>query len=606
MGNRIVFFTIAALVSIGAHRTQAVTTQTTASGNWTNAAIWSVQVPTANDSVLVKFGHTITVDTASNQVGNLRLDAGTAAINLNPGGSLEIVNSGSYPTNGAVSFKAATSGNGFNVQGGDLTCGGQFEFGAGGTGVENFINVTGGTVDLQSYASIGLIGSGTAKLNIEGNAASVRVGGNLVLGTNAVLRWQVAEDGTVAPLVSDNSKDVTLAGSLVVDLSPMTNTPAEIVLIDKNGATAMIGSFTNITILGSASYDVSYTGGDGNDLSLVYSSSEGPGDLLAGWTRATTTNFAWPSIKNPNIAGFKAKLLYTDNSGTANKYDRGSSDLSFGSLFAGLADEAAVHSSTSTFAVKEGDLLELAITNNIGIGHEIRINYVLADFTPPFNTSPNTLTITYVRGDLGIPANTVIGALTMPKTSGLTGFNDYPDLDASLLAYSAAQRTLTNGQYAVFALSAAGGAGASYIDNIGISGVYTQALSGFDLWASDYPTLTGGQLGDDDNDGLINLYEYGLGGDPTNAASIGHVPSYGTLASGGTNYFEYVHARRTTPGNGLAYYLEQNNDLVFGTWTNSGDYVEVGIGTLDSDFESVTNWIPTTGKSKEFVRLIIQ
>jgi len=129
----------------------------------------------------------------------------------------------------------------------------------------------------------------------------------------------------------------------------------------------------------------------------------------------------------------------------------------------------------------------------------------------------------------------------------------------------------------------------AWIDGFGLSG--TNALPG----------------ANPDGDKLSNLYEFGLGGNPTNSADIGYVPTTDMTEAGGTNWFVYVYARRISPNNGLTYYLEQDLDLVTSPgWIYSGDYIEVDTGILDSDFESVTNWISTEGKSTEFIKLIIE
>jgi hypothetical protein len=131
----------------------------------------------------------------------------------------------------------------------------------------------------------------------------------------------------------------------------------------------------------------------------------------------------------------------------------------------------------------------------------------------------------------------------------------------------------------------------------------------YETWAGDFG-LTGSPDADPDydydGDGLDNLYEYGLGGDPTNSTDIGNVPDYAVTAAGGTNYFEYVYARRIAESSGLTYYLELNSDLVNGVWTNSGYTVLPVAGTIDPDFEAVTNRVETDSKSKEFIRLIIE
>jgi len=52
----------------------------------------------------------------------------------------------------------------------------------------------------------------------------------------------------------------------------------------------------------------------------------------------------------------------------------------------------------------------------------------------------------------------------------------------------------------------------------------------------------------------------------------------------------------------VAYSLELTDDLVSGVWTNTG-YTIVSTISLDADFDVVTNQIPDTGKTNEFIRL---
>jgi hypothetical protein len=119
--------------------------------------------------------------------------------------------------------------------------------------------------------------------------------------------------------------------------------------------------------------------------------------------------------------------------------------------------------------------------------------------------------------------------------------------------------------------------------------------SPFEIWADTY-LLTEGPEGHDDGDHLTNLEEFGLGGDPTNGADIGHVP---TLGNGGSG-LEYIHVQRKDSG--LTYCLETTDDLVSNVWTN-GDYSIIGTNTIDADFDVVTNAIPAFGKSNGFIRL---
>jgi len=83
-------------------------------------------------------------------------------------------------------------------------------------------------------------------------------------------------------------------------------------------------------------------------------------------------------------------------------------------------------------------------------------------------------------------------------------------------------------------------------------------------WVALYPTLgtSTNQTDNPDGDALNNLAEYAMGGDPTNRADIGYVPEFKLLKISDTNYFEYVHVRRTdAESRGLIYFLETTQQL---------------------------------------------
>lgn len=127
-----------------------------------------------------------------------------------------------------------------------------------------------------------------------------------------------------------------------------------------------------------------------------------------------------------------------------------------------------------------------------------------------------------------------------------------------------------------------------------------KSLETFDVWVASYGEI-GSETNDFDGDGLDNLYEYASGGDPTDPDDNGYPVSAQIVMEDSTNWFEYVYARRTTTNSGLTYVIVQCADLPGGSWTNTGEAVEVGAGVLDADFESVTNHIPMVGKTREFI-----
>jgi hypothetical protein len=134
-----------------------------------------------------------------------------------------------------------------------------------------------------------------------------------------------------------------------------------------------------------------------------------------------------------------------------------------------------------------------------------------------------------------------------------------------------------------------------------LQGNYGDWIHGFGLNGTNLANTANPDL-----DVADNLYEYAMGGNPTNPADIGYLPMAGTMDEGGTNWFEYVHARRRGSEFELSYVLESSLNLTSNDW-NTASYIELPMtGNLDADYEAVTNRIDTTGKANEFIRLNIE
>ena len=115
----------------------------------------------------------------------------------------------------------------------------------------------------------------------------------------------------------------------------------------------------------------------------------------------------------------------------------------------------------------------------------------------------------------------------------------------------------------------------------------------------------GANAANPDLDQLSNLYEYAMGGDPTNPASTGYVPFMGPWMDQETNWFEVVYARRRDSATELHYSLETSSNLLSNEWYRGG-YLEVSrTGALDDEFEAVTNRFDTTQASNLFIRVMI-
>jgi hypothetical protein len=137
----------------------------------------------------------------------------------------------------------------------------------------------------------------------------------------------------------------------------------------------------------------------------------------------------------------------------------------------------------------------------------------------------------------------------------------------------------------------------------------TITVPGFGGWIAGYG-LSGSPDADADydydGDGEDNFYEYALGGNPTNIAIKGFVPTGEAVEDGGTTYFEYVYARRIGTETELDYQPLFGTDLVYTNWSSAA-VVELPItGILDVDYESVTNQVDTTGIPTGFMELLIE
>ena len=135
----------------------------------------------------------------------------------------------------------------------------------------------------------------------------------------------------------------------------------------------------------------------------------------------------------------------------------------------------------------------------------------------------------------------------------------------------------------------------------------------FDQWESGYGLNPGSAADatiDTDTDLLENLYEFAVGGDPTNSLDVGYVQTYGTIdIGGGTNGFVYVYPRRTDAADiGLNYDLGVTTNLVTGPWVNHAHWINsVGSEAYGAGFDAVTNYLSLDNAiNQRFIRLEIE
>jgi uncharacterized sulfatase len=108
---------------------------------------------------------------------------------------------------------------------------------------------------------------------------------------------------------------------------------------------------------------------------------------------------------------------------------------------------------------------------------------------------------------------------------------------------------------------------------------------------------------DPDGDGVCNLVEYALGGDPARYGIV-EIPRFVKASSADVHGLDYVYRRRRdAAARRLFYRVEVCTNLQAAVWTTNG-CEETGSSALDDSFESVTNRIEP-GASR-FLRLKIE
>ena len=132
------------------------------------------------------------------------------------------------------------------------------------------------------------------------------------------------------------------------------------------------------------------------------------------------------------------------------------------------------------------------------------------------------------------------------------------------------------------------------------------APAGFAGWIAGYGLVgtNAGYYANPDGDAGVNLYEYGLGGNPTNPSDVGSVPLLQTAGNGTSNWIEYIHVVRTNALGELNYNVELTDNLLSNVWRNAG-FIISGTNDLGTGFAEITNTVPATN-TQQFIRLNIE
>lgn len=140
----------------------------------------------------------------------------------------------------------------------------------------------------------------------------------------------------------------------------------------------------------------------------------------------------------------------------------------------------------------------------------------------------------------------------------------------------------------------------SWVDFVEIEGIdpYAEWANGFGL--------SGVRTNDFDGDLIDDFTEFATGGDPTNPNDTGLSGKSFIANEGGTNRFAYITPRQADYWpNGVDYYLEASDSLLFGAWTNAGSWVAgTADGGFNAEFDAITNYVGNVeSNATQFLRL---
>jgi len=122
----------------------------------------------------------------------------------------------------------------------------------------------------------------------------------------------------------------------------------------------------------------------------------------------------------------------------------------------------------------------------------------------------------------------------------------------------------------------------------------------YGAWSNQYQLVLGPD-GDDDSDGVSNMDEYALGGDPQDLFDTGYPPQFTV----GNDTAVFVYPLRSSADSGLRYSVESTDNLVSNVWKKV-ETVDAAVNGLAPGLDLVTNQIPTTGKNEQFIRLTVE
>lgn len=475
---------------------------------------------------------TVGAGDASSSFGGILTDNsgvnGILALTKTGNGTLTLSNPNTYSGGTINSGGAIVCNDSESLGSGTLTCsGGQWvTLGSGVTYAHDIImNAGGGNFSglVRTAAGSATIEGGTITIN--GNPGS---GGHLAAegGSTLFVKAPITYTPATGSFIWRNGTGVFSGGGSYASM----NVTGTIILGANNGlatnATVQLGVSGNAT-LDLAGFNQSLAGiAKGASAATIGNSSSSTDAMLT-----TTGTSSFGGVIQDSVNGGSMKTLLTVSSGSltlsgASTYS-GATTVNGGTLTLANATGSATGSSAVT--VKSGASLS-------GTGSASGATTIEAGATlTPGTTAAGTLTLASATlagaGEFQLDATTcgtltVTGTLTISAgaTINLSTLNTPTAPSYTLLSYG----TLSG------SLPTITGVPSGYTVDTATSGVVKLVQSGgggFASWAASYPGLTDATPnGDPDHDGISNLLEYVIGGDPR-AASTQFLPTQAIVGS---------------------------------------------------------------------------
>ncbi len=125
-----------------------------------------------------------------------------------------------------------------------------------------------------------------------------------------------------------------------------------------------------------------------------------------------------------------------------------------------------------------------------------------------------------------------------------------------------------------------------------------EVLTAWDTFVAGYG-LSGIATNDFDGDGVSDLEEFALGGNPTNSGLTGEAPY---LVYHADNNVSFYHWKLTNQNAGISYITEWSTNLVSGVWTNLWNF-QTNTPAANPDYENARNRVWGGDKPELFFRL---